>query len=79
MTRMARLQEAGLGVEQNLTDARALYQRAADLKFPAAMRRLAKAYQYGELGLAADALKAEEWRQQAEERSARPAVDPFQI
>jgi TonB family protein len=78
MVRMAKLQESGQGVAQNVAEARALYERAAELNNAAAMRRLAQAYRNAELGLEADAAKADEWQQKAAERSARQ-TNPFQI
>ncbi len=73
--RLAGLHETGLGVQQSATTAAAMYLRSANLDFEAAMRRLAIAYQKGELGLKADAALAREWQAKAEQKAAAPRFD----
>ncbi|MBY0237970.1 MAG: TonB family protein [Burkholderiaceae bacterium] len=61
---LAVLTEQGLGGPRNDTEALALYQKAAR-EMPNAALRLADAAAQGELGMAIDPARAEEWRQKA--------------
>jgi TonB family protein len=62
---LAVLTEQGMGGPRNETEALALYQKAAARGIPEAAQRLADAAAQGELGMAIDPAKAEEWRQKA--------------
>jgi TPR repeat protein len=67
---------AGAGVPKDEAKALALYAKASELEFPAALQALAMAYTYGELGLTPDEDESRRYAMEAEHALKHPPSVP---
>jgi TPR repeat protein len=67
---------AGAGVPKDEAKALALYAKAGELEFPAALQALAMAYAYGELGLTPDQDESRRYAMEAEHALKHPPSLP---